>query len=284
MTEKIRRSNMDFLFGRICGAKRIYSFKKAPFQYPGGKAKFVRQVVHQIPLSKSFVDVFGGSGVVTLNVGKRELNVYNDRYAGVYSFYKCISNRKRVLEMIEILEAMPHSIELFHDNKDYLEKHGLDFENDVHRAAMWYHNVLMSYSGISGSWGYATHSMGLVKRYQNKIKRLPEIYNIVVGCQIDNLDFRECIRKYDGPDTVFYLDPPYLDTECRFAHVMDEKDHKDLLELISKSQGYFVVSHYVHPLYKAAEWDDIKIDNKKTTAGPDRYDMQEAIWIRKYRP
>jgi DNA adenine methylase len=30
---------------------------------------------------------------------------------------------------------------------------------------------------------------------------------------IDRLDWRECIRPYDKPKTLFYYDPPYFHTE-----------------------------------------------------------------------
>jgi DNA adenine methylase len=28
--------------------------------------------------------------------------------------------------------------------------------------------------------------------------------------QIENLDWRDCLDRYDDPDAVFYLDPPYV--------------------------------------------------------------------------
>jgi DNA adenine methylase len=32
-------------------------------------------------------------------------------------------------------------------------------------------------------------------------------------CYIENLDWQQCIKKYDRPGTLFFLDPPYWKTE-----------------------------------------------------------------------
>ena len=60
---------------------------------------------------------------------------------------------------------------------------------------------------------------------------LSEVHARLSRVVILNRDALNVIRKQDGPDTLFYLDPPYL-TETRtapdvFAHEMTEADPLD---------------------------------------------------------
>src|SRR5690606_6635141 len=65
---------------------------------------------------------------------------------------------------------------------------------------------------------------------------------------IDNRDFREIIRVYDSPDTLFYVDPPYIGREKYYAGGFTEQDHRDLAEMLNKVSGKVVLSYYDHPL------------------------------------
>ena len=58
---------------------------------------------------------------------------------------------------------------------------------------------------------------------------------------VEHLDWAECIRRYDRPGTLFYLDPPYWGTTgygCEFG--LDEYDR--MAELARKAQGQVVIS------------------------------------------
>jgi DNA adenine methylase len=66
---------------------------------------------------------------------------------------------------------------------------------------------------------------------------------------IENLNFRECIRRYDGPETLFYCDPPYVGKEKGYPeHPFGEQDHRDLAAILHGARGKVVLSYYPHPL------------------------------------
>jgi DNA adenine methylase len=71
--------------------------------------------------------------------------------------------------------------------------------------------------------------------------------------QIENLDFEKCLLKYDSPNTLFYLDPPYVDVEHYYNRngvCFGAEDHKRLASLLSQIQGKFVLSYYEHELVR----------------------------------
>ncbi len=74
--------------------------------------------------------------------------------------------------------------------------------------------------------------------------------------QVESLDFRKCIKDYDTPDTLFYLDPPYVPETRKAEHYdteMTSNDHEELIDLILSSKGKFVISGYDNQLYKKLE-------------------------------
>jgi DNA adenine methylase len=76
--------------------------------------------------------------------------------------------------------------------------------------------------------------------------------------QIENRDFREILKLYDTPDTLFYLDPPYVletrrDPDTKYTYEMTLDDHKDLVQLLLQIQGKAVLSGYQHEVYTPLE-------------------------------
>jgi DNA adenine methylase len=73
-----------------------------------------------------------------------------------------------------------------------------------------------------------------------KFLKLPELideyYKIIRGWILENDDFRNVIPRYDGNDTIFYLDPPYLGWSW-YNHNFTESDMRDLKELLDNILG-----------------------------------------------
>ncbi|AKQ71750.1 MULTISPECIES: DNA adenine methylase [Bacillus] len=68
------------------------------------------------------------------------------------------------------------------------------------------------------------------------------------GVMIECQDFRTIIEKYDSPDTLFYVDPPYVGREQFYAGEFTEQDHRDLARLLIQAKGKVVLSYYDDPL------------------------------------
>ena len=70
-----------------------------------------------------------------------------------------------------------------------------------------------------------------------------------------------------GPDTVLYVDPPYVhDTRVEstyYAHEMTNEQHESLIAALIAAQGRVVVSGYDHPIYNQLDdqgWDRVEIE------------------------
>ena len=239
---------------------------KGLFGYPGGKSKSVKQLIPYLPIRDIWVDVFGGSGIVTLNrQDSKKLDVYNDRWSGVTNFFQCLRDEKKMDEMIRRLSLMPQSKEEFYLSKTLADDWNV--EDDIERATRFFYMINYSFGGLGRNWGRATGSTML--NYASKLKRFHDVRLRFMRCQIDNDDFEAIFKAYDSYTTVFYCDPPYLDQHVgMYKHTFDVSEHRRLLDAAMDCKGYVAISSYTNELYDSYEWDSVKTWPVVSTMAP----------------
>lgn len=230
---------------------------RAPFVYPGGKSRIADKIIDLLPYTGRYVEVFGGSGAVLLGRRLSSFEVYNDRYGGVVAFYRCLRDATKLDALIERLDLTVHAREEWqwcHDTWD------CDWLDDVERAARWYYMVLYSFSGKGVAFGRATNSKTTLSgRARDKLINFPAIHQRLRYVQVENRDWLDCILDYDHPETVFYLDPPYLETDGGiYKEKFTKEDHIQLLDLVHTTlKGFVAVSSYDNKLYNRYPWDSV---------------------------
>lgn len=241
--------------------KATHKTIKGLFGYPGGKAKSVKHIIPLLPKGEVWVDVFGGSGIVTLNREPSKLDVYNDRWSGVVSFFRCLRDPDLMEQMIERLHLLPNSKEEFYLSKDW------NVKNDLERAVRWYYMISYSFGDMGRNWGRTTTSSML--SVENKLKLFPRVAQRMIQCQIDNEDWSVIFDAYDSYQTVFYCDPPYLGQHVgMYKHYFKEEEHINLLNTIMDAKGFVALSSYENALYSSYDWDDVYHWTVKSTLHP----------------
>ena len=104
---------------------------RAPFSYPGGKSKSVIHILPHLPYRNSYIEPFGGSATILLARQSSQLEVFNDRFAGVVALYRCIRDDVKCQKVVERLSTIVSSREEFVWCKQNWET----AEDDVERAA-----------------------------------------------------------------------------------------------------------------------------------------------------
>jgi len=66
---------------------------------------------------------------------------------------------------------------------------------------------------------------------------------------IENLDWKDCIKRYDRAHTLFYLDPPYYGTKD-YKYNFGEEDFSALAAILAHIKGKFALSLGDHPLMR----------------------------------
>lgn len=226
---------------------------RAPFGYPGGKSRSIREILKHLPYTDYWIDVFGGSGAVTCARKPCRLEIFNDRYSGVVAFYRCIRNKQLMEQLCDLIDLTIHSREDFKWCHDTWE----NIDDPLERAFRWYYMWAYSFGQIGRNWARSLSTTGrLSGKIRNRIKDFPLIHDRFKNIQIDNLDFEQCLIDYDRPEAIFYLDPPYPETFPVFKEDMKQDDHYRMINRIFNLRGFVALSGYNNPIYNDHPWDN----------------------------
>lgn len=238
---------------------------KSPIAWLGGKARHTARLVpllEAIP-HRRYVEPFGGGASILLAKSPVEVEVYNDLDAGLYNFFTVLADPDAFERFCRLVALLPHSRRIYSEYRATWQQ-----ERDrVKAAAKWFVVARQSFGGRFGaSWGSnVTSTRGgmaeVVQRWLSALDRLPEIHARLQRVRIECDDWRTIVERYDTPDTLFYLDPPYVPETRRdgtYAHEMTLDDHAALVEVLLNIRGKAVLSGYAHAVYKpleAAGWE-----------------------------
>lgn len=253
---------------------------KSFIPWVGGKGKLLWILSKLAPERYGrFIDVFGGSGTVTLNRPLHPgcMEVYNDYNGNLTNLFCCVKNR--TMALLQELGFLPlntrddfnvlhrfFSRDEFTD--DYLQEEmelteillkppdaeaiqRLMLERaprgDIRRAADYFKMVRYSFSGSAKSFGGKPCD---IRRFFHLIWECSRrLANVV----IENKDFEDLIRQYDRDDAYIYCDPPYFKAEC-YEVEFPQENHQRLHDVLLSCQGFVMVSYnycdYISELYK----------------------------------
>lgn len=250
---------------------------KGPFYYKGNKEASVSKIIPYIPDKKVYVEVFGGTGVILLNKPRSSMEVFNDRNSGITDFYICLQSQ--IDELTERCRVAPHSRELYHWAREKL-KEGNEKDRMI-RAVCWFILAQQSFLANAGrSWKRQMTPPPIASTYMQKLAWFKPIQLRIEHVTIENLHWVKCLDDYDSKDTVFYCDPPYLETEAYDGYPVK---HEDLLRQVFDCEGTVLVSGYDHPLYakqkwsKVVSWEVPGIQSKNAFSGP----AKEFLYIKR---
>ena len=110
----------------------------------------------------------------------------------------------------------------------------------------------------------------------------------LAGVLIENRPAIEVIRAHDGPQTLHYVDPPYVhDTRYKgassgryYRHEMDDAEHRQLLGTLLELEGMVVLSGYPSDLYAELlpGWIMHSV-SARISAGRGTALRQECLWL-----
>ena len=202
----------------------------------GGKKALREEIVARFPLNYTrYIEVFGGGGWILFHKNPgRDFEVYNDFNPNLANLYRCV--RDHPDELCEELTYALNSRTYF----DYVREmmHTKTEIPDIRRAAYLYQLIRYSYASGLDSFGGQPHAMW---------RNFPLIHQACHRLQrviIENKDFEKLIKQYDRPESFFYCDPPYYDTEDYYEDVgFTRKDHERLANVLCNMQGKFLLSY-----------------------------------------
>lgn len=228
-------------------------YVRAPFSYPGSKARAIGNILPHLPYTNMYVEPFGGTGAVLLARHPSRLEIFNDRSSGVTAFYRAIRDHKP--ELLARLSCLIHSREEFIWSKNSWP----NCEDIVERAARWYYCIRCSFGSQGQHFGRNKTSKGqFAQKIHPDIDLFHEINQRVKNTTVENLDWRTVMDDYDDEDAVWYLDPPYYKSNSQmYEFEMTPAEHYEMLERVQRLAGFVAVSGYPNEMYEKFPWTKI---------------------------
>jgi len=215
---------------------------RAVFPFPGGKSHLASWILDQLPDHTCYVEVFGGAAGVLANKDPEtsSVEVYNDRDGDLVQFFEVL--RERPEELVEWLETVPYSREL---HSDWAEAYynGYRPADEVERAGKFFYLRYAQWgAGYASNSGFATSKVNsCAQSYANKIDKLQQFAARFDDVVIENLDWSDLLEKYDGEETVFYCDPPYVGKESMYP--VSDIDHAQFVNALDELDGDWILSY-----------------------------------------
>ncbi len=259
---------------------------RPPLRYYGGKWRIAPWIISFFPEHEAWVEVFGGAAGVTLRKPRSKIEVYNDLDSQVFNFFKVLRNPEQMAELVRLVDLTPFGREEFE----------LAYEQSADPVEAARRFCVRTYFGHgtcsldpSDSNGFRSNDFKAGKSYAREWAGVPAAIanaaNRFQGVTIEHLDFRKLIPKFDHPQALLYVDPPYpMSTRSAggkgYVHELTDERHRELHWLLANVKAKVMVSGYSCRLYDEL-YRNWRREEKKTTANGQAgaVPRTEVLWM-----
>jgi DNA adenine methylase len=210
----------------------------SPLPWLGGKSRLAERIVKLIPTHDHYAECFAGAGWVFFRKPESRYESINDINSDLISFYRCVQNHLE--EFCRQFKWLLSSREFFDDFRSQMKGRGL---TDIQRAARFYYLQRQAFGGkLDGVFGVDHQALPKVNLLRIE-EELSQVHLRLTRVRIENLPWAEHLRRYDGPRTFFYLDPPYYGGERDYGKgVFDRDDYARMAQALAGIKGRFLLS------------------------------------------
>lgn len=209
--------------------------------YIGGKRNLSSRLCSLIDAHRhrTYVEPFVGMGGVFLRRTRRPaVEVMNDISGDVANLYRIL--QRHYPQFMDVLKWQVTSREAF----TRLVATDPSTLTDLERAARFLYLQRTAFGGK-----VAQRNFGVDRRTPGRFDVtklgpvLEDLHDRLAGVVVEQLGYADLIRRYDGPDVLFYLDPPYWGCEGDYGPgVFERADFERLADQLATIAGSFILS------------------------------------------
>lgn len=237
---------------------------------------------------KTYVEPYAGGASVLLRKPRSFAEVYNDLDGKIVEIFKTArDDGERLARALELTPfARTEFQNAYHPTKDVVES--------CRRT------IIRSFMGFGSDGVHSTHRTGFRGRSQlsgttpaHDWANYPDAFRAIIarlqGVVLECKPALEVIAGYDSPETLFYVDPPYVhstrkrvDSARGYRHEMTDDDHRELAELLKSVKGGVILSGYHSKLYNELYRGWMRYEKNAFADGA--LDRVEVLWTRNVNP
>lgn len=251
-----------------------------PAPYLGGKRNLAARVIERLQAipHRAYVEPFVGMGGVFLRRPFRaQAEVINDLSTDVATLFRCL--QRHYVPLMDMLRWQLTSRTEF----EWLLAAQPESLTDLERAARFLYLQRTAFGGkVTGrTFGVTPGGPGRFN-VTRLAPLLEEVHDRLAGVVIERLPYGELIRRYDRPETLFYLDPPYWGVEGDYGTALFSPAEWDRLAAQLRGiQGRFLLSLNDRPevreLFRWASIEAVETTYSVSAAGGGAVRAKEVL-------
>lgn len=249
----------------------------------GGKRRLADRIIPNFPAHSCYVEVFAGGAALYFMRPPADVEVINDINGELVNLYRVV--KAHLEEFVRQFKYALSSRDVF----KWLQDTPPETLTDIQRAARFFYLQQHAFGGRVDKQTFGTATTAPPINLLRIEENLSAAHLRLSGAFIENMDWHKLMEKYDRPHTLFYLDPPYLETEG-YGVDFGIDEYVKMAALLAKIKGKAIVSLNDHPdirrIFAAFEMDTVPI--KYTVGGGGKaVDRNEVIiysWDRSLDP
>lgn len=209
--------------------------------YLGGKRNLagrLTRLIETIP-HQTYAEPFVGMGGVFLRRRSRpRAEAINDISADVTTLFRIL--QRHYVAFLDMLKWQLTSRSEF----ERLVRTDPATLTDLERAARFLYLQRTAFGGKVAGRNFGVDARTPARFDVTKLQStLEEVHERLAPVTIERLPYGEFISRYDTPETLFYLDPPYWDCERDYGDgVFSREDFEKLADQLGGIAGHFVLS------------------------------------------
>lgn len=262
---------------------------KAPtrpvMRYHGGKFRLAPWIISHFPPHKTYCEPFGGAASVLMQKPRSYSEVYNDLDDDIVNVMCVLRDPALRSQLEEAMAMTPYARAEFEQAFEHTDEPVERARRTLVRAEMGFGSA----GATKGNTGFridTKRNHGTAMHVWTRIPgELSAFGRRLQGVLIENRSALQVIADHDTPETLFYVDPPYvhdtrqMGSRC-YRHEMDDGQHAQLLHALQNVSGMVVLSGYPHPVYEAAlaGWTRVET-SARMAAGRGTGIRTEVLWI-----
>ena len=211
------------------------------------------------------------------------VEVYNDLDEEIVGIFQVLQDPLQCQALIRRLKRTPYSRTEFERAFIRTDDPIVRAQRAIVRAYQSMHHSAL-FNPKKTTFADARHLNGSSKsrEWATYPRSLVAVHKRLQGVVIERRDALEVLRVQDSPETLFYVDPPYVPatrSSGGYRHELDAAQHVALLDALKRVQGMVVLSGYPSPMYDEALAGWRRVERQHNAMALKAHARTEVLWI-----
>lgn len=262
----------------------VESPSRPVLRYFGGKWMLAPWIIQHFPPHRIYVEPFGGAASVLMRKEPAYAEIYNDLDGEIVNVFQVLRDKDKSAELCRQLRLTPYSRDEF--NGSYLVT-----DDPIERARR---TLIRAYMGFGSNGHNSDERTGFRAactrqhttasddwaNYPAQIARFHERLKAVV---VENRNAMEVLAQQDTPETLFFVDPPYVHATRSvtkgYRFEMNDQEHEELCDALKSVKGMVILCGYPNPIYDRLGWETVKRHAYADGAANGQTNRTEVLWL-----